>query len=426
MSRYVSNARIDRFHTGAEIESVGSKMILASASDLLGLGVDRRVQEAVEISLNKVGFVHSRSLSLIDGLEAKAAKLMGCPHVTVVSQASAAFDLWTRIAVDERSLQTGLGGTATRSPDVLVDSMAHHPYDAVVSEAVYPLEGDLAPLARYAEICNQHRIALVAVDRRALGVLGSHGGGAVDQLRLTGEIDLQISYLGESIAGSGALVGGAAQLVEVIRQTSDPPPAPCLAATLKCIELSLEEPNRRARSLDVAQYLNEGLRARRFDVGPSVTPWISVWIGDETLCEQWLRALAEHGVACRGLICPSKSRLLLAMSATSTDEQLDVVLHAFDRVRRKLRVPEMDHAFDSGASLARPGIYAVAAPCAAHWHAVETPSPGFEPTSRRSLGDRLADTLETLTWRASAKIPGIRLARLRQLTQALSKKQPRE
>jgi hypothetical protein len=130
-------------------------------------------------------------------------------------------------------------------------------------------------------------------------------------------------------------------------------------------------------------------------------------MGDEAVCGQWLRALADGGVACRALLAGARSRLLVSMPATATDAQVDTVLEAFGKVARRLKPAELDAAWRGPVLLARPGSFALATPCAPHWREVPTPAtpppPPAEaaPAPAASLRARLFDAVETLTWRAT-------------------------
>jgi hypothetical protein len=290
----------------------------------------------------------------------------------------------------------------------------------LVVELVHQLEGDLALAPRYAEVCQRRHVSLLAIDD-GLGVLGPTGGGALEHLSLQAEATLRVLPLGQAIPGAGALVLGEPELLAALRGALPAPPAAMLAASLKALDLATTEGTRRERLFDVAQRLVHGLRARGFDTGPCVTPWVPLWLGDEALCEQWLVALAGAGIFCRGWLAGPRSRLLLAAPATLTDAQVGAILEGFERLSRKLQVPVSGSAPKELPALARPGSYAMAAPAALHWTTVDLPdrrppmpdTPVAAPPSsfeNLSLKDRVYDAVETITWRASS-VGGAQLRR---------------
>lgn len=138
-----------------------------------------------------------------------------------------------------------------------------------------------------------------------------------------------------------------------------------------------------------------------------------MWLGDEALCEQWLAALAELGICCRGWLAGPRSRLLLAPPATLTDSQVGQLVEAFERLSRKLQLPEAGSFAKEPPVLARPGSYAMGAPAALHWTTVdpreERPSepevPHTTPPSsdeNLTLRELVYDAVETVTWRATS------------------------
>ncbi len=282
----------------------------------------------------------------------------------------------------------------------------------MIAEALHPLSGELTVLPRYLEACERRHASLVVLDE-ALGVLGPQGGGAVEHLGLQGQVALLVVALGGGIPGTGAVVLGAQALVEPLRGAAPPPPVFCLAASLRAVEIAAAEPTRRARLLDVAHRALSTLRAGGFDTGPSITPWVPLWLGDEGLCQAWLGELRDEGLACRAWLAGPRSRLLLSLPATVTDAQVELVLEAIARTGRRLGFPEAGAAHRRPVAVARPGSYAMGAPAALHWTTVdlpdrgptEPPAPPLPPlpasAEELSLRGRVYDAVETLTWKAT-------------------------
>ena len=402
--RLVTNCRVDGVPSAAELESAGAHWLNGSTDDVLGLASDPRVREAFQTALKKVGLhrpVHSR---LRDELEEQLGALLGRPAGVVndLSSALRALPTW-RFAVDARSDEMVVDGTRVASPDEAGGVLRQGSLLGLIVEAVHPREGDLAPLPRYAEECDRAHATLVTVDPLGLGALGATGGGACQHLAISSPFSLSLASLGAAVPGCGAVVAGAETLVATLKGQLDPPPAAPMAATLKALEVLKSEPQRRTRMFDVAQMLLDGLGERALDTGPAVTPWIPVWAGDALLAQRWLDALAEVAVAARAYLVPGASRLLLSVSATTSDGQVAQILEALDKTAKKLGVPL---APSSGArvEVARPGSYATAAPCSPRWLSPQrrAPSEPEDPSAPPGgLRDRVFDVVETLTWRAT-------------------------
>lgn len=420
--RVVANVRVDAVASATEIESDGARLLNAATDDLLGLASDARVREAQQAAARKHGLGRLTRGKVVDDFEHRLARMLGAPAACVAADAASLLALlptW-RMVVEARSQHLAPGAAVVGSPEEAEDVLGGAVI-GLITEALHPREGDLAQLPRFAEVCQRTGASLVVVDPAGLGVLGPGGAGTVEHLGLQDQVALQLVELGRAIPGAGAVLAGPKPLIDALRGACEPPPAALLAASQRALEIVTAEPNRRARLFEVAQRLLNGLRSRGFDTGPSVTPWVPVWLGDEALCEQWLRALADAGVACRALLAGQRSRLLLSVAATATDAQLVTLLDAFDRVVRKVRVPELAPSFREPLVVARPGSFAMATPCAAHWHALTPREREAEPeepvanAATLSLRERLFDAVETLTWRAT----NIQSAQLRRTADAV-------
>ncbi|PZR17354.1 MAG: hypothetical protein DI536_03250 [Archangium gephyra] len=435
--RLLVNCRVEAVPTAAEVESGGARLLNVAGDDLLGLGSDTRVRTAAVTAIKEHGLSQLGGGKVQAALEARAANLLGAEAALVIDHESALLDLlptW-RLLTCARSRRTLADAPQVASPEEADQALATPGVLGMVLEALHPLEGDLTVVPRYAEVCQRHHAHLILIDD-ALGVLGPNGGGAAEHLSLQEQTTLRLVPLGGAIPGAGALVLGSEQLVETFRGVRPAPPTASLAATAKALDISVAEPARRARLFDVTQKLLAGLRARGFDTGPCVTPWVPAWIGDEALCLKWMSSLAELGVACRGWLAGPRSRLLLTPTATLTDSQLNQLLDVFDRLSRKLTLPVAASTVREVPTLARPGSYAMGSTAALHWTTVEprerrplevsTPAePVQSPEAENlSLADRVYDAVETVTWRATS-VYGAQLRRSADALRALLDKRRR-
>ncbi len=420
--RIKMNCRIDAAPSASEIESDGSRFLVASTDDLLGLGSDARVKEAGQTALRKRGLGRTEGTRAQAELEARALSLFGAQAALVISHEEALLPLlptW-RMATEARGRRSVPESAQIVTPEDAEAALGHPGMLGLILEAVHPLEGDLALTPRFAEVCQRRHANLVVIDD-GLGVLGPTGGGAIEHLSLQAQVTLRILPLGGAIPGTGALVLGHPELLETLRGALPTPSAVSLAASARALDIAASEGARRARLFDVAQKLLTALKGRGFDTGPCVTPWIPVWLGDEALCEKWLAALADAGIACRGWLAGPRSRLLLAPPATLTDSQVGQIIETFERLSRKLQVPETGAIGKEMPVLARPGSYAMGAPSALHWTTVEpreqrpvepevvhtTPPSSSENLTLREL---VSDAVETVTWRATS-VGGAQLRR---------------
>jgi glycine C-acetyltransferase len=310
--RLVANARVDAVPSAAEIETDGSKLLNASTDDWLGLSTDTRVKEAASGAVRRFGTEVPRSSTMVAQLEARLAAMFSADSAAIVDSVSVVLRAIEQAdgsrLVDARLAQRcGLSGTPFVSVDQLGQCLAETEAQAriVVIDGTRPFEGDLAPLPRMLELVKRAHVPVIVFDAFGPGPLGARGTGVLDHFSLAGQADLTVSTLGPGavlIAGDRAVVDAFLPLL---------PSRLGAASTLaiaKRLELIDTEVHRRHRCFDVAQRFMESLRVRSFDTGPSVTPLIPVWVGDEGLTDLWLRHLAQHRVFGRGLLDGPRSR----------------------------------------------------------------------------------------------------------------------
>lgn len=407
--RLVANARVDSVPSGSEVETDGSRLINASADDVLGLSTDARVKDAANAAVKRFGVELSRSSTLVAQLESKlAAKLKADSAALVDSLATVLRALEQAEAqrfVDVRlSRRLGTTGTVFASPEQLASQLAQPGSDqrVVLVDGVRVYDGDLAPLPRLIEIANRNHVPIVVLDAMGPGPLGATGTGVLEHFELAGQVDLSVSTLGP---GTVAIAGVRAVVEAFLPFLPSRVGTGSTAAITKRLELIETEPHRRARCLDLAQSVQEALRVRAFDTGPSVTPIVPLWLGDEGLTDIWLRQLAELGVFCRGLLDGPRSRLLVSLPATSTEAQLGHLVDALEKIARTLGAPPaLDADAPRTVTIARPGSFAIATPCHPRWLPAMPESLGNAApvNDGRSMRDRIFDTVETLTWRLAS------------------------
>lgn len=406
--RLVANARLDAVPSGSEVETDGSRLINASSDDVLGLATDARVKEAATAAVKRFGIELSRSSTLVSQLEGRLAARFKADAAAIVDSESTVLRALEQAEahrfVDVRlARRVGTTGTLFSSPEQLSSQLAATGAEQrlVLVDGVRPWEGDLAPLARLVEVTQRHHAPLVVFDALGPGPLGANGTGVLEHFDLAGQVDLSVSALGP---GSVAIAGVRAVVDAFLPYLPARVGTASTAAISKRLELIEAEAHRRVRALDLAETLQEALRARAFDTGPSVTPLVPLWLGDEGLTDIWLRQLAEAGVFCRGLLDGPRSRLLFSLPATLTEAQQQQLVDALEKIQKKLGAPpSLDADAPRSITIARPGSFAIATPCHPRWLPALVESRGSAPLNDgRSVRERIFDTVETMTWRLAS------------------------
>jgi glycine C-acetyltransferase len=218
----------------------------------------------------------------------------------------------------------------------------------IVTDGVFSMDGDIAPLDKLYEIARVHDILLMVDDAHGEGVLGEGGRGIVDHFHLHGKVDIEVGTLSKAFGVVGGVVAGNAVIVEWLRQRGRPflfssaatPPdvAACLAA-IDLLEGSTELVDRLWAN---TRLFKTELAKLGFDIGHSVTPITPIMLGEAPLAQQFSRELFEAGVFAMAIGFPTvakgKARIRVMISAAHTPDDLERGLEAFSATGKKLGV----------------------------------------------------------------------------------------
>jgi glycine C-acetyltransferase len=218
----------------------------------------------------------------------------------------------------------------------------------VISDGVFSMDGDIAPLPDLLEVAARHQLMLMVDDAHGEGVLGRGGRGIVDHFGLHGQVDIEVGTLSKAFGVVGGLVAGKRPIIDWLRQRARPflfssaMTVPDVAACLEAVAI-LEESDAPVRRLwDNAAYLKAQLRGAGFNTGKTETPIIPVIIGDNGLTRQFARALFDEGIFVVPIVYPTvphgTSRVRVMNSATHTQDDLHMAAERFIRVGQRLHI----------------------------------------------------------------------------------------
>lgn len=218
----------------------------------------------------------------------------------------------------------------------------------IITDGVFSMDGDMAPLDKLCEISNAHDILLMVDDAHGEGVLGRGGRGIVDHFNLHGKVDIEVGTFSKAFGVVGGIVAGNSAIVDWLRQRGRPflfssavtpaDVAACLAA-IDLLEASTELVDQLWAN---ANYFKSEMKQMGFDTGLSVTPITPVMLGEAPLAQQFSRELFENQVFAMPIGFPTvpkgKARIRVMISAAHARADLDQGLEAFSKVGRKLGV----------------------------------------------------------------------------------------
>ena len=230
----------------------------------------------------------------------------------------------------------------------LKEHRASFPKAMVITDGVFSMDGDVAPLAEIYEVSRQFEVMLMVDDAHGEGVLGRGGRGIVDHFNLHGKVDVEVGTLSKAFGVVGGLVAGKSLLAEWLRQRGRPflfssaMTPPDAAACQAAVDL-LEESTALVDKLwENTHYFKNEMRKMGFDTGKSITPICPVMLGEAPLAQQFSRSLFESGVFAMAISFPTvprgKARIRVMISASHSMDDLNRGLEIFGKVGRALGV----------------------------------------------------------------------------------------
>jgi 8-amino-7-oxononanoate synthase len=352
----------------------GKRVIMVGSNNYLGLTNHSRVKEAAIKAIEKYGTSCAGSrflngnLDIHEELEKKLARFLrkeaalvfatgyqtnlGAISALVGRNDVAIIDMYDHASIidgcrlsfgevkkyrhnDMDALETILEGSKEKNKLIIVDG-------------VFSMEGDIADLPAIVKLAKAYGARIMLDDAHAIGVLGDGGRGTAEHFGLENDVDLIMGTHSKSLAAIGGFIAGPSDVISWIKHVARPmifsaslPPS-MVASASTALDIIEEQPELRARLWRNAHKMLKGYKTLGYNTGTSETPIIPVVIKDTMKTYEMCKLLFENGVFVNAVISPAvpQGRELLRTSymATHTEEQLDKVLAAFEKVGRQVGV----------------------------------------------------------------------------------------
>ncbi len=218
----------------------------------------------------------------------------------------------------------------------------------IVVDGVFSMEGDIAHLPEIVSLSKKYGARLMVDDAHGIGVLGKTGRGTSEHFGLENEVDLIMGTYSKSLASIGGFISGSADVIHYIKHcarslifSASPPPA-SVAAVNAAVDIIENEPERRERLWKNTARMLNGFKDLGFQTGHSQTPIVPVVVGEDERAFLMGMMLQEEGVFANVAVTPAvpagMALIRTSYMATHTDEHLDLVLTAFEKVGKKLGI----------------------------------------------------------------------------------------
>ena len=219
----------------------------------------------------------------------------------------------------------------------------------IVSDSVFSMDGDIAPVAELAELARKHSAVLMLDDAHGFGVLGGSGAGIVDYAGLSqDQLPILMATLGKALGVSGAFIAGSQKLIDTlvnsarsyIYSTAMPPAmASAARAALRVLQ---QEPQRREYLQEIIQYFQNGLQAQGFAVARLPTAIQVLVVNENELALRLSQMLRENGFWVAAIrpptVPPKTARLRITLSASHSKQQVDGLLQAIEDSFKQLSI----------------------------------------------------------------------------------------
>jgi glycine C-acetyltransferase len=279
----------------------------------------------------------------------------------ILAQLGGAGDLYVSDALNHGSIIDGIRLTKAdraiyRHKDVddlkriMEEAETHRPaYEHIwiVTDGVFSMDGDLAPLPDIAEIAAEHGAGVYVDDAHGEGVLGEGGRGIVNHFGLTrdqvhaemGTFSKAFGIVGGHISGSEALIKFALNKSRTWLLSGALPPG-VAAATIAAIDVMESNPERVERVWENREYFLDKMKALGFDTGHSETPIVPIMCGDSKTAKELADFVWQEGVYVLPIVYPmvarDKARIRVQLCTEHTPDQLDTAIEAFRKGGQKL------------------------------------------------------------------------------------------
>jgi 8-amino-7-oxononanoate synthase len=216
---------------------------------------------------------------------------------------------------------------------------ASHLPALIVTDGVFSMDGDLAPLPALSKLAERYNTRLLVDDAHGLGVVGPNGGGIVDYYGLSPQqVPVLVGTLGKAFGTFGAFAAGSEALIETLIQKArtyiytTALPSAIAEATRASLKLVLAESWRRDKLTTLVEYFQRGAGQLDLPLMPSNTPIQPILAGTDQRAQMLSRHLLEAGFLVGAIRSPTvpegSARLRVTFSAEHETEQVDRLLEA--------------------------------------------------------------------------------------------------
>jgi len=203
----------------------------------------------------------------------------------------------------------------------------------IAVDGIFSMEGDIVKLPEIVKIADKFGANIMVDDAHSLGVIGHKGAGTASHFGLTDQVDLIMGTFSKSLASLGGFIAADADTIDYLKHraralmfSASMPPA-SVASVIAALDIIESEPERIAKLWDNTNYAMKLLLEEGFDLGPTESPILPIYVRDNMKTFQVTRHLQDTGIFVNPVVSPAvpsdSSLLRFSLMATHTFEQIE-------------------------------------------------------------------------------------------------------
>ncbi len=229
------------------------------------------------------------------------------------------------------------------------DKNANYRFKIIVTDGVFSMEGDLAPLEKIVELAKRYKALVFVDDSHAIGVCGKSGRGTPEEKKVLKKIDVITGTLGKAIGGAaGGYIASSKNIISYLRQKSRPytfsnslPPSIVFGAKA-AFDLLSKDMSLVTKLHENTAYFRKEIAKLGFKILEGEHPIVPIMLGEAAIAQDMSAMMLKHGVFIKGLWFPvvpkGEARLRTQISAALSRKDIDDALNVFEKVGKKMKV----------------------------------------------------------------------------------------
>ncbi|MGL1885648.1 MAG: pyridoxal phosphate-dependent aminotransferase family protein [Reichenbachiella sp.] len=224
----------------------------------------------------------------------------------------------------------------------------------IIVDGIFSMEGDIAKLPEIVDLSKKYGADIIVDDAHAVGVIGKNGAGTASHFGLIDDVTFIVGTFSKSLASLGGFVVGDKVMIEYMKHharalifSASIPPASA-ASALAALEIMKNEPQIIDKLWENTNYAIKRLRDLDFEIGPTESPIIPVYIRDNEKTFKVTQFLIEEGVFVNPVISPAvksgDSLIRFSLMATHNHAQIDFALDKLVQARKLIGFGEPEEA----------------------------------------------------------------------------------